>query len=154
RSDQQLRLRHSPESETRAEDFLADLLRSQSPARAFPRKSLSCLNDIPAPPIADRDLELEAGVAAGELLGGGDADLQPYGQIAALADEPEPHPLLVQLLDLALERLDEQAHQAPHLVRGPSPVLAREGEERERLDAPPPAPPNPHPPGLRPRPGP
>src|SRR5438046_6657087 len=37
-------------------------------ARAFPRKSLSCLNDIPAPPIADRDLELEAGVAAGELL--------------------------------------------------------------------------------------
>src|SRR5207302_638052 len=46
----------------------------------------------------------------------------------------EPHPLPVQLLDLALERLDEEAHQAPHLVRGPSPVLAREGEERERLD--------------------
>src|SRR5207237_8766371 len=67
-SDQQLRLRHSPESETRAEDCLADLLRSQSPARAFPRKSLSCLNDIPAPPIADRDLELEATIGAAAIL--------------------------------------------------------------------------------------
>src|SRR5205814_342724 len=106
---------------------------------------------IPAPPIADRDLELEAGVAAGELLSGGDADLQPYGEIAALADEPEPHPLLVQLLELALERLDEQAHQTPHLVRGPSPVLAREGEERERLDVAPRALLDAHAHGLEPR---
>ncbi len=44
-------------------------------------------------------------------------------------------PLLVQLRHFAVERLEEQPHEARDLLRRPAPVLAREGEQRERPDA-------------------
>src|SRR4029077_15253168 len=104
-------------------------------SRAFLRKLLSCLNNIPASPVTHGHLELEPAVAGGALLRGREACLQPHRQIAALPDEAQPHPLCVQLLEFALERLEEQTHETADLLRRPPPVLAREGEQREGLHA-------------------
>ena len=41
----------------------------------------------------------------------------------------------MQFVDLAVERFDEQPHQAQDLLHGATPVLAREGKQGERLDA-------------------
>ena len=40
----------------------------------------------------------------------------------------------MQLVDLAVERIEEQLHEAADLDRRPLPVLAREREQRERTD--------------------
>src|SRR5690606_16449439 len=47
----------------------------------------------------------------------------------------EPYAVRVELGDLALERVDEQRHEAADLVGRATPVLAREREERQGLDA-------------------
>src|SRR5205823_13117126 len=43
--------------------------------------------------------------------------------------------LFRSFLDLALERFQKQAHETADLLRRPSPVLAREGEQRQGLHA-------------------
>ena len=52
-----------------------------------------------------------------------------------LADDLQPHVVLVQLRRLGLEIVDEIFHQRVHLVLGPVPVLDRKRVEREILDA-------------------
>src|SRR5207253_6220900 len=52
--------------------------------------------------------------------------------VASPADE-DAHSALVHLVDLALHRLVEQAHERAHLRAGPRPVLGRERVDRQRV---------------------
>ena len=61
--------------------------------------------------------------------------LHVFRQAVDLADDFEPHVVLVQLRRLGFEVMDEIFHQRVHLVLGPVPVLGRKGVEREIFDA-------------------
>src|SRR6185503_7148109 len=52
-----------------------------------------------------------------------------------IADEPHADSVRVELLDLAVERVDEQRHQTSYLVVRTPPVLAREREQRKSRHA-------------------
>ena len=52
-----------------------------------------------------------------------------------LADEAQAHAVAVQLVDLTIERLQEQLHQSADLGLGALPVLRGEGEQGEGGDA-------------------
>ena len=54
--------------------------------------------------------------------------------VAPPADD-DAHAAPVHLVDLALHRLVEQAHQGPHLGPRAGPVLGREGVDGQDLDA-------------------
>ena len=99
------------------------------------RKFLSSLNYIPPTAITHGDLQPQSVIAAGALLGGGDPRLQTHRQLLAIADETHPHAVGMQLVDLAVERVHEQVHEARDFVSGPVPVLAREGKQGQRFDA-------------------
>jgi len=134
RADEQIRLRQPGERELGSEILLGDVLGAHAAAGAVARCFLRRLDDVPAAAVAHRHLELQPRVGGGTGFGGGDARLQAYPEVAALADEAHAHGFLVQLIDLAVERLDKQTHEAADFLCRPSPVLAREGEQRERLD--------------------
>src|SRR6185437_13067466 len=74
----------------------------------------------------------EAAVRAGERFGLVDAlqDAAWYPPAAA-PDEPDAHVLLVQLGAAFEQQPLVEAHEEPHLVERPAPVLGREGVDRE-----------------------
>src|SRR5690606_1190022 len=104
--------------------------------RALRRQVPRRVDDVPAAAVAHRHLQPERLVAGGALLGRLHARLQAHREALLVADEAQPHAVLVQLVHLAVEGLDEQPHQRPHLLAGPPPVLAAEREQRQRADAP------------------
>src|SRR5690606_11473657 len=65
---------------------------------------------------------------------GAHARLQPHRETLPVTDEAQPHAVLVQFVHLAVEGLDEQAHQRADLLAGPAPVLAAEREQCQRAD--------------------
>ena len=54
---------------------------------------------------------------------------------AAVANDPHAHVALDQLVHVAAEIEAEQTHQRPHFLRRAFPVLRREGEQGEVLQA-------------------
>ena len=56
------------------------------------------------------------------------------GDALAAADEAHPHAFVVELRRLAGDPLAEHPHQPLDLLRGPGPVLGREGEDGQLLD--------------------
>src|SRR5690606_39131853 len=74
-------------------------------------------------------------VPAGQSFGMRHALADRRGKALALADEADLHAAPVELVHLALERVHEQLHQRADLVLWPAPVLAGEGEQRQRRDA-------------------
>ena len=99
------------------------------------RELASGLRQIPTTAVCDGDDEIHARVVARRDLRGLRRGAQTRVQGMQIADEAQANPIRVQLGDLALERIDEQRHQAPHFLHGPPPVLAREREQREHLHA-------------------
>jgi hypothetical protein len=134
-ADEEVCLRESPERQSGAEAGFVDVRGTNRTRRALFRKFLRGFNNIPAPAVAHSDLQLQPAVAAGVLLGRGDAGLQAHGERLAIANETQAHAIRVQLIELAVDSLQEQTHQPRHFLRGSAPVLAREGKERQRLDA-------------------
>jgi hypothetical protein len=57
--------------------------------------------------------------------------LHVRGQLVRAADRVQPHLLLDEVVQLALEEEIEQAHQAGHFLRGAFPVFRRERVKRE-----------------------
>src|SRR6185437_15841721 len=134
-ADQQVRIRQPAELERGGEALLVDVRRAQGAARALGGELTCGLHDVPASAVAHGHLQLQARIGARALLRGADLRLQPHREALPVADEAHAHALAVQLRDLAIDGLEEQAHEARHLLRRPRPVLAREGEEGQRLDA-------------------
>src|SRR5437879_11866073 len=101
-ANQQLHIRQARELERACKALLVDLFWTYRSARAFLRKPLSCLDNIPAPAVAHGHLQAQSVVAARAPLGSRDMGLQPHRQSAAVTDETHPHPVGVQLGDLTL----------------------------------------------------
>src|SRR6056297_1611189 len=97
------------------------------PAGQRPR----AVDDIAATTVAGGDVELQSGVVPGDFLGAGHAALERCRKRLAPADETQAHRVLVEFLDLAIQRPPEQAHQALHFVPRPAPVFARESIDRQ-----------------------
>ncbi len=62
-------------------------------------------------------------------------DCRRTDRALAVADESDAHLVLVEIGDLAIERVHEQAHQCGDFIRRTLPVLAGECEDGERFDA-------------------
>src|SRR5690606_9486931 len=73
-------------------------------------------------------------VARGGGLGVVHARGDRLAEARAVADEADAHAAPVQLVDFAVERVDEKLHQRADFLLGPAPVLAREREQGECAD--------------------
>src|SRR5690606_19274470 len=51
----------------------------------------------------------------------------------ALTDETQPHAIAVEPVHFLFEGVQEQLHEQAHFLLGTTPVLAAEGEQRQRL---------------------
>src|SRR5690606_23750662 len=91
--------------------------------------------DVLASAVAGGDRQGQPGIAQGEGFGRLHARADIGREARAVADEADFHPAPVQLLDLAVERGQEQLHQCADLFLGPAPVLAGEREQGQRADA-------------------
>ena len=89
------------------------------------------LQDVPASAVIGRHGEMQAVVVGGALLRRENEFLQPRLEGREIADHVQPHALLFELADLALQRLDEQPHQQGDLFGGTPPVLGAEREQRQ-----------------------
>ena len=93
------------------------------------------LDDVPPSSVVGGDGEGESGVLSGEPLRVLDLVEELPLEWAAVTDHLQADVELVHLGDLPPQDLDEEAHEEGDLVRGPSPVLAAEGEDGDELDA-------------------
>src|SRR5919108_638203 len=134
-ADEQVRVAGVGQRQLARETLLVDGVERHGAARHLRGDAPRGLHDIPASAVAHRHLQLEARVGAGELFGGRHARLQLDAERVAVADETQPHLVLVQFFDLAVQGFEEQLHEARDLDARPPPVLAREREQRQRADA-------------------
>src|ERR1700722_10501830 len=129
-ANEQVRVADITQRQRRSKSRLIELRWRELMALDLQRQAACRVHDVAPAAVAERDLQQQAGVRGGNLLGAGHAGLQPRVQLVALADEAHAHPAAVQFLDLGLERLDEQRHQAHDLIARAAPVFAAEGEQR------------------------
>ena len=107
----------STSSSAAATSLFGDVLGAQRALCASLRKLLSCLHHVPAPAVAHGHLQLAGrrcrpSVASAAAM----RACSRTRQRLAVADEAHAHAVLVQLRDLAVERIEEQAHQARALL--------------------------------------
>src|SRR6185295_2190413 len=126
-------VRHVAERQRMRETRLVDGIDAYRAARHRRGQLARRLHDVPAPAVAHCHLHLEAGVRRGQLFRRGHARLQLHRQRLAFADEAQPHAVAIEFVDFAIERIQEQLHEAADFDGRPVPVLAREGEQRERF---------------------
>jgi hypothetical protein len=93
------------------------------------------VEDLGAAAVVEGDEQRDPFVASGLGLSPVDQLSELCGDALAAADEPHPHPLLVELGGLAVDPFGEHRHQAVHLLLGTAPVLGRERVDGELLDA-------------------
>src|SRR5919109_1380012 len=130
RANEEIRLGHLRRVQSRSDRVLVDVARIDSLLDDPPRR----LDDFGAASLVEGDPELEPFARAGLLLERRHLRLELRRGAVAAADEPRAHALLLQVRELALDRLDEDLHQRVDLVRGTRPVLRREGVDAERFD--------------------
>ena len=103
---------------------------------AAPRQLPRGASDVPAPAVRDGDDQRHArDCRRCSVSGCLHALAQRRRQLLQVADEAQADAVLVQLVDFVVERLEEAAHQHRDLFLRPLPVLAREREQRQHLDA-------------------
>src|SRR5688572_5889962 len=134
-ADEEIRIRQAVERERFGEQAFVDVAGGELAASAPLRERARRLHEVPASAVAHGDLQLEAAVARRESFRGGHAGDERGRETTAVADEAKPHALFVKLRDLPVQRVQEQREEARDLLRRTLPVLAREREERQRLDA-------------------
>src|SRR5690606_9044880 len=91
--------------------------------------------DVLAAAVAGRAVQGQPVVAGGGRLGVGHARGGRLAEARSVADEADAHAAPMQLVDLAVEGVDEQLHQRADLVLRTAPVLAREREQGQCADA-------------------
>ena len=91
--------------------------------------------DVPTATVVHGHVHVERAVARSARHGGFHALAQLGGERCEVAHEANANAVAVKLVHLAVDRLEEQLHQRRHLAGRPLPVLAGEGEQRQRRDA-------------------
>src|SRR5258708_15639550 len=87
------------------------------------QKRLDRVDDLGAAPVVDQQVQHPPLVGTGQRLGGLDLAKQLHRQPIAPPRDAELHALAVELFDLAIQCLREEAHQAVDLGARPGPVL-------------------------------
>ena len=131
RSDQQIGVGKLWCVEIRCEDVLVDLLGVDAALDDPPGR----LDQLGAAAVVERDPQVDARVQLGAVLHRVHAPAQLLGGAVAAADEAHAHSLLGEIGQLALDRLGEDLHQRVDLVLRARPVLGREREHRQVVDA-------------------
>src|SRR5690606_29326766 len=134
-ADEQVRWREVGQGDPRADRGLVDLVGPQPPGGHVLGQRTRGGCHVLAPAVAGGNGQGEAAVAAGERLGGLHPRADVGREAGAVANEAHLDPAPVQLLDLAVERGQEQLHQRADLFLRPAPVLAGEGEQGQGPDA-------------------
>src|SRR5581483_11882004 len=127
-ADEQVGLGRVAEREVRRELLLGVALLGRGALAREPRHGLE---QVPAAAVVGRDGERQRMVGGGELLGAAREVRDALAEGLQVADHLQAHAVRAQLLDLLLERRDEQLAQHRHFLGGPAPVLRAEGEQRE-----------------------
>ena len=125
-TNQQVRVRYSGKFELLSNAVVVDIIDRQVPLLHAHCEPAHCLHDIPAATVSDRYLKTQAGIAGRLLLGCRDLVLQSRLKLLTCADKPEPYIILMQFIDLSLQRLNEKPHQFADLLARTAPVLAAE----------------------------
>src|SRR5271165_6039935 len=131
---QQIRVRYACERKTLGDLRFADVGRRQAPRCRIRAQRTAGLHEIPTAAVGDRDIEFESRVRARERLGGQHAAREFRAEGFAVPDEAQAHAVAVQIFDFANQRIEKQAHQHADLIGRPAPVLAAEGEQREKTN--------------------
>src|SRR5690606_30380567 len=134
-ADEEVRLRELGQRQRGGDALGRDRVRRQLAPGHLAGQHPAGLGDVPATAVVGGDVEVQAAIAGGGLFRPRHALLQLGGEGAAFADEAQPHAAARQLVHFAVEGAHEQLHQCAHFLLRPLPVLAREREQRERLDA-------------------
>ena len=82
------------------------------------------VGDIPATTIVDRHIRQQRRICAGLLHRLEHARMQVGRKRGKIADELDAHTVAMQLIDLAIQRLQEQLHQGTDLILRTLPVFA------------------------------
>ncbi|MDA3005373.1 MAG: hypothetical protein O3B97_01775, partial [Actinomycetota bacterium] len=82
------------------------------------------IHDLGPPPVIHRDEQPHALVPCRAGLGLVDLGAQVVAQLVEATDEPDGHPLRVEVGDLAVDELREEHHQVLDLVLRAAPVLS------------------------------
>src|SRR6185437_3127976 len=129
-ADEEVGLRRVAHGEEAPEALLGDRR-----DRVLDAAALGRLQDVPAPAIVRGDGEGEPGVLPGELLAAADVLADAGVESREVAHDAKPDAVGVELLHFLLEGAQEELHEERDLLGRTAPVLAREREQREVLDA-------------------
>src|SRR5438874_8236021 len=102
---------------------------------AIRHQLLHGVDDLGAAAVVEADVQDAAGIGRCARLGGFDAVAHALRELVPPPAYEQPDATLVELVDLALDRLVEEAHQGADLGARPGPVLGRTGVHAEHLDA-------------------
>ncbi len=86
------------------------------------------LLDIPLATVVGRNSEGKAVIDCSSRFRRSDQFLQARPERLEVTDHPQPHAILVKLVDLAFQRADEQAYQLIDFICRAFPVLGAESE--------------------------
>src|SRR5215212_873100 len=129
-TDHQVDLGYVGGVEVACEGHLVDVFRRETVGH-YPTGGV---HDLRAPTVVERDINVQAVVHRGEILGLLHGFEHRGRQMLPSSQETEPGPTLVQLGHLLAGRLEEELHERLYLPLRTRPVLGREGIEGQRLD--------------------
>src|SRR5689334_1014969 len=115
-ADQQVGIGHAGGQQLALEQVLVDLLRRDLAGRDLPGEAAGRLHDLVARAVVDADIDVDAGVAAGPLLGVADILDDVGRQPRPVADHPEARAVAAELLELVAQIVAQQPHQVADLV--------------------------------------
>jgi hypothetical protein len=93
------------------------------------------LDDVPAAAVVEGDRQVDPGVVAGAVLGVLPGLAQLVRDLGAVADDADANAVAGELGEVLRDGDEDQAHQAGDLFARPLPVLGREREHGQVLDA-------------------
>src|SRR6056297_124507 len=134
--DEQVGFRLAGKLERVAECGLVDRLRIEFASAGLFGELARGRDDIVTAAVACRDVEQKAGVVAGNLLGARHSALQGLRQSFPAPDEVQTHVVPIELVDFAIQRPAEQAHQSRDFVARTAPIFAGKRIDSQNGDAP------------------
>src|SRR5579871_4171261 len=138
-ADEKVGIGDAGRAEVLGKHALSDALRIELTPRYPAGDRTDRAHDVVAPAVAHGERDGHARVVARRRDRLAQRSAHRRGQPAQVADREQADVMLHHLAELALQVAAQQRHEAVDLARRAVPVLAREREQREVLDAQPPA---------------
>src|SRR5215471_14162180 len=134
-ADDQIWFRKGARKESSREEFGCDRLRIEPPFLRRTREFAGGVGNFLLAAIIEREGEIETLIADGQALGVLDHGVDIARDTRTIADDPDTHAALNQLVEIRPEVVAEESHECAHLCGRALPVFRRECVEREVSDA-------------------